>query len=208
MWTIPAQQRHAVLVAGKTVEFCEIRIPTVLFGDRRPDIRILHRDPFLAALVDRMNTTRMVGQGVAARLLTESLAATLHLHLIDQVDGAGAHVREEARRELTPAQQTSLIELLEDGLDNDISLMTLAEHVDMTVNGFLPAFTKAFGTTPHQFLLDRRINRAKILLTTTTRSVTDIGHTVGFSTPSHFATTFRQRVGFTPTTFRRTTTER
>jgi AraC family transcriptional regulator len=39
-------------------------------------------------------------------------------------------------------------------------------------------------------------------LTGTTASVTEISVTVGFSTPSHFATTFKQRVGVTPTVYR------
>jgi AraC family transcriptional regulator len=208
IWIIPAEQRQAAIVGGSMVEFCEIRLPTRQFGDRPLDTRIGDRDPFLVALIDRMSTA-IGGDGVVSRLLTESLATTIQLHLTDRVGGVGraTPVDERSRRELAPAQQASLIEFLEDGLDTDITLTALAEHVGMTVNAFLTVFAKAFGTTPHQFLLDRRINRAKTLLTMTTRSVTDIGHTVGFSGPSHFATTFRQRVGCTPTAFRRIGTE-
>jgi AraC family transcriptional regulator len=204
IWIIPAQQRHAALVEGSTTEFCEMRIPTKLFGDRPLETRIRHRDPFLVALIDRMSTA-IGGDGVAGRLLTESLASTIQLHLTDRV-GGGLDADKRSHRKLTPAQQASLIEFLEDGLDTNISLETLANHASMAVNVFLTAFAEAFGTTPHQFLLDRRINRAKTLLTMTTQSVTDIGHAVGFSSPSHFTTTFKQRVGFTPTAFRRITT--
>jgi AraC family transcriptional regulator len=144
---------------------------------------------------------------VLSRLLTESLATTIQLHLAERF-GGGADVSKRSPRDLTPAERASLIEILADGLDADIKLTTLAEHVGMTVNVFLTAFSKAFGTTPHQYLLDRRINRAKTLLMMTTRSITDIGYAVGFSSPSHFTTTFRKRVGFTPTTFRLTATER
>jgi AraC family transcriptional regulator len=205
IWIIPAQQRHAALVEGRTVEFCEMRVPTRLFGDRPLETRIGHRDPFLVALIDRMSTA-IGGDGVVSRLLTESLATTLQLHLTDRV-GGGVDVDKRSYRELTPAQQASLTEFLDDGLDTNITLTALAEHVSMAVNVFLAAFAKAFGTTPHQFLLDRRINRAKTLLTMTTQSVTDIGHAVGFSSPSHFTTTFKQRVGFPPTAFRRITTD-
>ncbi len=70
-------------------------------------------------------------------------------------------------------------------------LAALAELAEMTIAEFSAAFTAAFGTTPYQFVLDRRIHRAKKLLATTEMSITDIGMDVGFSTPSHFATTFK-----------------
>jgi hypothetical protein len=78
IWIIQAQQRHAALVEGRTVEFCEMRVPTRLFGDRPLETQIGHRDPFLVALIDRMSTA-IGGDGVAARLLTESLATTIQL---------------------------------------------------------------------------------------------------------------------------------
>jgi AraC family transcriptional regulator len=206
VWIIPAEQRFAALLQGKTIDFCEIRVPTRVFGDRPLTTLIRHQDPFLVALTDRMSAA-IGGEEVLSRLLTESLATTIQLHLADRF-GGGADMGTRSRRQLTPRQQASLIEVLEDGLDTDIKLTTLAEHVGMTANGFLTAFSEAFGATPHQFLLDRRIGRAKTLLTMTTQSVTEIGYAVGFSSPSHFATTFRKRVGSTPTTFRRSTTER
>jgi len=63
----------------------------------------------------------------------------------------------------------------------------------------------AFGTTPHQYLIERRINRARRLLSAGTASITEISMSVGFSTPSHFATTFKQRVGVTPSAYRAAT---
>ena len=165
VWIIPAEQRCAALLTGTTIEFCEMRVPTTLFGDRPLETGIRHRDPFLVALTDRMSAV-IGGDGVVPRLLTESLATTIQLHLTDRY-GGGTKVGKRSHRELSPAQQANLIEFLEDGLDTDISLTALAEHVGMTVNVFLTAFAKAFGTTPHQFLLDSRINRAKTLLAMT-----------------------------------------
>ncbi len=50
--------------------------------------------------------------------------------------------------------------------------------------------------------IEQRIQRAKVLLSATEASVTDIGAILGFSSSSHFATTFKQRVGVTPTVYR------
>ncbi|WP_372508092.1 helix-turn-helix transcriptional regulator [Mycolicibacterium alvei] len=47
------------------------------------------------------------------------------------------------------------------------------------------------------------MHRAKKLLATTAMSITDIGMNVGFSTPSHFATTFKNRVGMSSSAYRR-----
>jgi AraC family transcriptional regulator len=133
VWVIPAEKRRAAIVKVSTVEFCEMRLPTVLFGDRTLDVRIRNRDPFLVALIGRLNPTA-IGDGALARLLTESLATTLHLHLTDRA-GSDAELDERSRRELTSAQQTSLIEFLEDGLDADISLKALAATAFNEVDG-------------------------------------------------------------------------
>ena len=74
---------------------------------------------------------------------------------------------------------------------------------DVSIRDVRKAFRAAFHTTPYHFLLDRRIDRAKTLLSSTRLSITEIIAAVGFSTPNHFATTFRQRVGLTPRDFRR-----
>ncbi|WP_236746345.1 helix-turn-helix transcriptional regulator [Mycobacteroides abscessus] len=74
----------------------------------------------------------------------------------------------------------------------------------MSVAQFTKSFTATFRTTPYQYVLDRRISKAKTPLTTTALSMTEIALTVGFSSPSHFATTFKGRVGTTPSSYRST----
>lgn len=198
VWVIPAGHRYAALAQGNTVHFCELRIPTALLGDRELMPRIRHRDPLVHQLIERMGSA--VGRtDVFARLFTESLAETLRLHLTDQF----AVLRATRSAGLSRAARSRLIEYLDDSLDSEITLTTLAELTDMTVADFTKAFTAAFNTTPYQFVLDRRIARAKTMLATTTVSITDISTAVGFSTPSHFATTFKNRVGVTPSDYRR-----
>lgn len=73
----------------------------------------------------------------------------------------------------------------------------------MPTADFSKAFAAAFGVTPYQFLLERRMRRAKSLLTATVTTITEIAIAVGFNTPSHFATTFKRRVGTTPSIYRK-----
>ncbi|WP_324611254.1 helix-turn-helix transcriptional regulator [Mycolicibacterium conceptionense] len=74
----------------------------------------------------------------------------------------------------------------------------IAQQAKMPVGVFITAFRAAFHTTPYQYLLDRRFERAKFLLRNTTRPVADISAAVGFSNPGHFSTAFRHRIGVSP----------
>ena len=67
---------------------------------------------------------------------------------------------------------------------------------------FSRRFRRAFGETPHQYLLTRRLERAAELLRNTDRSVADICMTVGLRSVGSFTTTFKQLYGLTPTAYR------
>lgn len=201
IWTIPSGVEYAALAQGSTVDFCEVKLPTTIVGERRLEPAIKQRDALIFALVERMSTLRG-RDDIFARVLSESIAETFRLQYLEHfVATVGSRTVRPA--ELDRAMKARLVEYLENSLDSDISLAAMAEHVDMSVSTFSKAFAAAFRTTPHQYLLDRRIRRAKTLLATTTMSVTEISVSVGFSTPSHFATTFKNRVGLAPSALRR-----
>ena len=69
---------------------------------------------------------------------------------------------------------------------------------------FSREFRKAFGESPHQYLLTRRLERAAALLRTTDRSVTEICFVVGLSSVGSFTTSFRRMHGMTPLAYRAT----
>jgi AraC family transcriptional regulator len=145
------------------------------------------------------------GRGDAlARLLRESLAEGLRLHIRDRYGEAGPP-QQQVRpvRVFGQSERQRLVEFLRDGLDQDIDIASLAGLVGMTVHDFRPAFARTFHTTPYQFVLGQRIDHAKTLLATTTLSVAEVSAATGFSTPSHFTMTFKQRVGVTPSAYRR-----
>ena len=68
---------------------------------------------------------------------------------------------------------------------------------------FARAFKEAVGTTPHRYLVQRRIERAKILLKVTRHSVLEIAIKVGYINLSHFTKQFRKHVGTTPGAYRK-----
>ena len=68
---------------------------------------------------------------------------------------------------------------------------------------FSRSFKRAFGETPHQYLLRRRVERAKELLRGTRSSVTEVGMEVGFASLSSFSTAFRELTGERPSDYAR-----
>ncbi|MGZ8409534.1 MAG: helix-turn-helix transcriptional regulator [Hyphomicrobium sp.] len=100
-------------------------------------------------------------------------------------------------------QQKKVSEYVEEHLNADISLNTLAGIAELSPYHFARAFKQSFGAPPHRYVTDRRIVRAKALLENPARTVTEVGIEVGFAETSSFTATFRRMTGMTPTDYRR-----
>jgi transcriptional regulator GlxA family with amidase domain len=84
-----------------------------------------------------------------------------------------------------------------------LDLEALARAANVSPRHFSRSFRRTFGETPYQYLLSRRIERARHLLRTTDMQVVEICLAVGFTSVGSFTTTFRRHVGKSPTAFRR-----
>lgn len=201
IWVVPAGDRCASLVQGDTADYCEIAIPNDLLGATTLIPRIKHRNPLIHQMVERIHDLADRNDA-AARLLIDSLSETLKLQVTKMCAVDPPPAVERRPDTLDRTARSKLIEFLEDSLDSNITLEALAQQAKMPAGVFITAFRAAFHTTPYQFVLDRRIERAKFLLRNTTRPVADISAAVGFSSPSHFSTAFRHRVGVSPRAYR------
>jgi AraC-like DNA-binding protein len=83
----------------------------------------------------------------------------------------------------------------------DVPALARAAHASTA--HFSRSFKRAFGETPHQYLLRRRIERAKELLRGTDMSVTEVSLEVGFQSLGSFSTAFRELVGAPPSEYAR-----
>jgi AraC-like DNA-binding protein len=83
----------------------------------------------------------------------------------------------------------------------DLGALARAAHV--SPRHFSRSFRRTFGETPYQYLLTRRLERAQHLLRTTDLRVAEVCLAVGFTSVGSFTTTFRRRVGVSPTAYRR-----
>jgi len=79
---------------------------------------------------------------------------------------------------------------------------TLARAAFVSPAHFSRQFRRAFGETPHQYLLTRRLERAAELLRNTDRSVAEICMAIGLRSVGSFTTSFKQLYGMTPTAYR------
>ncbi len=80
----------------------------------------------------------------------------------------------------------------------------LARAAGLSKAHFSREFRRAFGETPHAYLLTRRLERAAALLRMTDRSVTDVCFSVGLRSLGSFTTSFTRTYGMSPTAYRRT----
>jgi AraC-like DNA-binding protein len=79
---------------------------------------------------------------------------------------------------------------------------TLARTARLSSAHFSREFKRAFGESPHQYLLSRRLERAAALLRATDRSVSDICFTVGLRSVGSFTSSFGRTFGMSPTAYR------
>jgi AraC-like DNA-binding protein len=83
-----------------------------------------------------------------------------------------------------------------------LDVPALAEAAHMSPAHFSRAFRAAFGETPHQYLLTRRLERAAALLRNTDWSVLEVCHAVGLRSVGSFTTSFGRAYGTSPTAYR------
>lgn len=95
-----------------------------------------------------------------------------------------------------------LDEYISSQLAGDLSLATLAKLVDISVDHFVRAFRLVKGKTPHRYVVERRLERAAVVLATAKCPVYAVARACGFSSAAHFTAKFRALYGITPSQYR------
>jgi AraC-like DNA-binding protein len=94
-------------------------------------------------------------------------------------------------------------DMLREVHDRPLSIGEVAREAAMSPFHFIRRFESVFGTTPHQFRIQSRLERAKHLLALSDYSVTDVCMEVGFSSLGSFSALFARRFGTPPSAYRR-----
>ena len=92
--------------------------------------------------------------------------------------------------------------------DLPLNLDEISSHACFSRYHFLRLFRQAFNKTPHQYLIERRIEKAKLLLSSNELRVTDVCFEVGFESLGSFSSLFHRYVGHAPIVYRERARER
>jgi AraC-like DNA-binding protein len=129
--------------------------------------------------------------------------ATLKLHDQPNIFDHGQIVP-TGRNGLATWQQVVVVAYIERHIAESIRICALARFVYLSSDCFCRAFKRSFGMPPHHYLVQRRTERAKVLLTNSTWPIIQIALALGFRQRSSFSAAFRRVTGISPTEYRRT----
>lgn len=161
-------------------------------------------DPLIHGLALALKVEVEAG-GSNGPLYAETLATTLAVHLARKYSGPTLRCRENSRG-LAKYQLRRAIDFIHDHLSEDISLKAIAAAVGISPFHFSRLFKRSTGTSPHQYLLQCRTERAKQLLLQSSESIADVAVRLGFCDQSHMTTHFKRAYGVTPKAFLRNAT--
>lgn len=206
---LPAEHQSAWVING------DIRLAHLYFSpeqfalgcvtllDREP--RELHlregtflEDPFQAQRFRQLVSLNWHEPG--ERLLTSSLAHEILDHAVLNQVGLRRGLR--LKGGLATHQRRHLADYIEAHLEQAISLGELALLCNLSHYHFARMFRASFGLPPHQYLLARRLARARQLLRCGDGALGEVALACGFASASHFSNRFRQVVGATPGDYR------
>lgn len=136
-----------------------------------------------------------------SRLMVDALSCELSVHILRRHARVQFHDR-PGPGALSFAQQRAVRDHVHAHLGERIPLEALARAVGLSRYHFARRFRQSFGTTPHEFVLRQRIERARTLLERTGTPLLEVAATCGFADQSHLTREFRKRVGVTPGRYR------
>jgi AraC family transcriptional regulator len=155
------------------------------------------KDPFAEHVILALAEEARTGSASGA-IRAQSLGTALVTHLVDR--DAGPHPVHVAA--LPSPKLRRVLDYVSAHLDARLTLRTLAGLAQMDLFRFVRAFKQSTGLSPHRYLVEARIDRAKELLRDPSLTITEIALRTGFATPSHFSVTFRRIADATPRAYR------
>ena len=135
--------------------------------------------------------------GIMGRLYVESLTQVLVIHLLRHYSTFTQPITFE-NRSLTHTRLQQAIDYIHAHLDRDLSLVEIARVINISPTYFASLFKRAMGISPHKYVVQQRVERAKLLLSKTDLAIADIALEVGFSNQSHLTRHFKGLTGVTP----------
>jgi AraC family transcriptional regulator len=137
---------------------------------------------------------------LSGRLYWESAAAMLAIHLL-KINSPSRQPIQEYKGGLSKHKLVMVIEYMDEYLEQNIGLSELAQVVNMSQYHFVRLFKQSVGITPHQYLIKKRVERAKQLLRQGDLSIADVALRCGFANQGHLGYHFKRLMNATPKAF-------
>jgi AraC-like DNA-binding protein len=138
----------------------------------------------------------------ASKIFLDHVLQALNSHFVFSYGGVRMSAP-QFQGGLSSLQMRRATELLEAHLDGDIALQQVAEACELSVSHFARAFKQTFRTPPYRWLIERRVDRARDLMTNSRLPLADIAIQCGFADQSALNRSFKRIHGVTPGTWRR-----
>jgi AraC-like DNA-binding protein len=136
------------------------------------------------------------------RVFLEHVGFAVCAH-IAQVYGGMRPNSKWRRGGLAAWQERRATDILTANLDGSVALADIAKECRLSVSHFSRAFRQSTGVTPHSWLLNRRVELAKVLLRDREPSLSEVALRCGFADQSHFTRVFSRRASVSPGAWRR-----
>jgi AraC family transcriptional regulator len=163
-----------------------------LCGTAAPDLRNL-----LRLLLKESEAGGTCGTLYPESLMTALASRLLHAARLQKP-------RESARSAaLPPRALRRVLERMRADISANLDLATLAAETGYSRAHFLRMFREATGQTPHRYLLELRLEKARALVASRSMPLIAIAELCGFSTHAHLSNAFRSRFGVSPSAYRR-----
>lgn len=138
----------------------------------------------------------------ASCLFVDHVSLALAAH-VAQAYGGMRSAAHPVRGGLAPWQERRAKELLDAGIDGAVPVSRLARACGLSVSHFTRAFRQSTGLSPHRWLRERRLDRARDLLTGSALTLSEVAIASGFADQSHFTRFFSRAHGMGPGQWRR-----
>jgi AraC family transcriptional regulator len=205
-------ENHSARSSG--VEFISVSINPVLVNELVSETGLTRADAdilFQSSIVRDETITqiaRALAQEIASRsagyeAMLDAMVRQLTIHLLR----SHLTVRRPARIELSRAglvdrRLRRAIEFMHDNFSRELALEEIAAAAYLSEYHFARLFKQITGVTPHVYLANLRIERARKMLVETSIPIIEIAATVGYQSQSHFTKIFKSVTGFTPRAYR------
>lgn len=153
-------------------------------------------DLFMQSILSTLKGEAESG-GIGSHLLVDSLKTALAVHLLRNYCATRPKLPSYSNG-LPQSALTLVKDYIDSHLHQNLKLDELAAIAQLSLYHFLRLFKQSMGVTPHQYILQCRLNQAKHLLQHSDLSIVEIATRTGFCDQSHLTRYFKRMIGTTP----------